>query len=146
MKQIALLALLVVATSAGCATGGAERSAQRLELIEQNSSAPVPSVRLTQMHSWESLGDEHLLLWSTPRNAYLLTVDGFCTGLSGAFNITLDYMAPTLSARFDHVLVQDPGMAGPLKCQIQEIRTVDVKALKVAEREARAARKAEKSS
>ena len=55
--------------------------------------------------------------------------------------ISLDYQAPTLSARFDRVQVHVRGSGIRQNCMILEIRPVDIKAMKAADRAAREAAK-----
>jgi len=142
MKPIALLAFLAMTSLAGSVTAGISRDAQRLALVSQYAAEPVRTVHVAHARSWESLGSEHLLLWSTPRRAFLLKLDGFCTDLSMTFDISLKYQSPVLSAGFDRVLVHDKGFGRHQECRILEIRPVDVKAMKAAERAARKSAKA----
>jgi hypothetical protein len=99
----------------------------------------VRSIRIDRMQSWESLGDEALLLWTGPSRAYFLGLDGDCRDLGMAVDIELKYQPPILSAGFDHVRVRDRGPGLRLDCRILEIRPVDVKAMKAAAKQAREA-------
>lgn len=121
---------------AGCAsTGGgpSEREAAQLERYRSFAGAPVKDFHFWQLDRWEVLGDLELVVWTTPREAYLLQLQRPCTGLDFANTIGLTSTQQRVYSRFDSVLFDNQ------RCRIGEIRKVDGAAYKAARREAKAA-------
>ena len=130
----ALLPALLVASVASCASDPVQRDSAKLALYRSHAGAPVPSFHFFgPLDSWTSLGDRTVAVWTRPREAWLLDLDGPCNGLDYALAIGLTSTAGTVSARFDKVLVRD-GSPVNMPCMIQSIRPLDVKAIKAAER------------
>ncbi len=74
---------------------------------------------LGRFDSWESLGDNQLLIFTTPNDAYLLSVTPPCTDLPFAQGIGVTATGNTITARLDSVIVKG------WRCQIAQIRRVD---------------------
>jgi len=86
------------------------------------SYAGEPVDRITWLghfDSWESLGDNQLLIFTTPNDAYLLSVTPPCTDLNFVQSIAVTSTGPTISARLDSVIVKG------WRCPIAQIRPVD---------------------
>lgn len=137
IRRFILLAVVLVAL-AGCATGGstrgpAQREAEQLERYREFAGAPVKDFHFWQLVRWEVLGQYDLVVWTNPREAYLLHVARPCSGLDFAQTIALTSTQQRVFARFDSVLFENQ------RCRIAEIRPVDGKAYKQARREAKAA-------
>lgn len=139
MKRMSLLLGLILALSA-CATSGLT-DAERLAMYRANAGEPVRDFRFFgSLNGWTPLGDRALVVWTRPNQAYLLNLAGPCQDLSFAPAISLTNFAGQVSARFDDVIVRGGGSrVGRIPCTIQEIRPVDVKAVKVAQQELREA-------
>jgi hypothetical protein len=75
---------------------------------------------LGRYDSWQSIGTNQLVVWTTPFQAYLIRVAPPCENLQFANRIGLTSTANTVSARFDFVKV-----GRQWRCPIQEIRPVD---------------------
>jgi len=133
IKAISLTLALLTLPSAQADT--TEQRAQRMAQVMANAGAPVNSVVYRGTYSWEALGEHSLLLWETPQRAYFVDVQPTCDDFPWAMNIVVDFRNMTLDSKFDNILVRGR------RCQIYEIRPVDVKGLKAAERQARAERK-----
>jgi len=103
--------------------------------VMANAGAPVGSVVYRGTYSWEALGDHSLLLWETPQRAYYVDVQPICNDLPWEMNIVVDFRNMTLDSKFDNIVVRGR------RCRIYEIRPVDVKGLRAAERLARAEHK-----
>lgn len=145
MKRIATM-LLATALLAGCATTGRLGDAERLQLYRAHAGAPVRDFHyFTSFNGWTALGDSALAVWTRPSQAYLLTLDGPCLDLEFAPAIGVTNMTGVVSARFDRVLVYGGSRIGRVPCRIAEIRPLDVKALKVAEKELREAKAVERA-
>jgi hypothetical protein len=75
--------------------------------------------------SWQPIGTNELVVWTTPFQAYLIKVAPPCNNLQFANRIGLTSTANTVSARFDFVRV-----GRQWRCPIQEIRPVDYKRMR----------------
>jgi len=134
----ALLPVLLVASAASCASHPAQDDSAKLALYRSHAGEPVRSFHFFgRLDSWTPLGDRAVAVWTRPREAWLLDLDGPCNGLEYTVAIGLTSSAGTVSARFDKVLVRD-GSPMSLPCIIQTIRPLDVAALKAAEHGQRA--------
>lgn len=130
-RLIAIIAL--TAAMAGCATTGLS-SADRLELYRAHAGPPVRDFNYFQsLNGWMPLGDRALAVWTRPSQAYLLELTGPCQDLDFAPAISISNLMGRVSARFDRVTVHGGGGTMHFACRIQEIRPLDVKALRQAE-------------
>ncbi|MFD0739493.1 DUF6491 family protein [Lysobacter koreensis] len=137
MKTL-LCALLATLSLGACASDRGLRDAERLSLYRAHAGEPVASFRYTgSLNGWTPLGDSALAVWTRPRQAYLLSLNGTCTNLDFAQAITITNQFHTVYAKFDKVIVLDRSSIN-IPCHIREIRPLDVAALKDAEREIRA--------
>ena len=121
-----------------CASTASLRDADKLALYQASAGAPVASFRyFGGINGWTPLGDSALAIWTRPNQAYLLEVYGPCSGLEFAPAIGLTQHSHQVSARFDDVLLLE--RTGPhIPCRIRSIRPLDVRAIRSAERDARA--------
>jgi hypothetical protein len=87
---------------------------------EAYAGAPVSQFTwLGRYDSWQPIGTNELVVWTTPFQAYLIKVAPPCENLQFANRIGLTSTANTVSARFDFVKVEH------WRCPIQEIRPID---------------------
>ena len=112
---------------------------ERLALYRAHAAAPVQSFRyLSRIDGWTPLGDEAVAIWTRPNEAYLLEVDGPCPDLGFAQAIGLTSQFGIVYSRFDKVIPRTgTGGPEPVPCHIRQIRPLDVKALKSAEKDIR---------
>jgi len=128
MKPAPLAALWPVALLlAACANGMPQhQSDQQLRARYQAyAGAPIPQFTwFGHFYSWEELGRDELVVFTTPSDAYLLKVWPQCD-LRFDFNlIGISSTGPTVSSHLDSVTVHSP-TTGPMRCPIDEIRRVD---------------------
>lgn len=136
---------LAAALLAGCATGRLSEQ-ERLELYRSHAGAPVGDFQYSgNLDGWTNLGDTALAVWARPGTAYLLELGGPCNDLDYAPTISITNMMGRVSARFDDVIVLGGPRGIRIPCRIQSIRPLDVKALKVSERQLREARLEERA-
>ena len=130
MKTI-FAALSAALLLAGCATGRLSDS-ERLALYQQHAGAPVNQIRYQQPMGWDRIDDQHVVLQMRPNESWLLRLSGPCLqwGNGSPFIGLSTFSGMTLS-RFDKVIA--PG-SQQLSCLIQDIRPLDVKALRAAEK------------
>ncbi|GAB2515865.1 DUF6491 family protein [Lysobacter humi (ex Lee et al. 2017)] len=128
-----VLLLLTAALATGCATGAATRRAEQLELYRAHAGAPVRSFSaIGRVDSWTPLTDDSIVVWTSPRRAYLLSVPG-CPDLDFAHGIALSESAGQVHAGFDRVTPLGHNTIR-VPCIIDEIRPIDVKAYREARR------------
>lgn len=128
MKTL-LIPLLAVASLAACATNRMSDT-DRLALYQAHAGAPVKQIRNYDAMGWDRIDGEHVLLSMRPRETWLLTLSGNCLDWSmGSPFLAISSQTGWVMAKFDRVMVRD----SPISCRIEEIRPVDVKAMRAAE-------------
>ncbi len=138
-----MLLIAAIATNAVAQDRKSERISkmeQRHEFVIRFASAPKSSVPFARSYDFEPLGRHNLLLYESMNRAYLVEIEDFCPDLPTAMAIGVDNKTSSLSAKFDALRI------GGRSCRILEIRPVDVKAMKAAQKAAREAAKAAKPS
>ncbi len=142
MRSHTVPATLAVIALVGACSGVPPRQDPQEVRARYASYAGEPLDRITwlgRFDSWESLGNNQLLVFTTPNDAYLLAVTPPCTDLPFVQNIGLTSTGSTVTARLDSVTVKG------WRCQIAEIRRVDYKRMRADMRqEAEAAKAAAK--
>jgi len=114
------LMLMAVVLSACTSTARQERDQAALARFQQYAGPPIEQFTwLGRYWSWQYLAKYQLVIWTTPNNAYLITVLPPCEDLPWVQHIGLTSTQSMVSQRFDFVLVRH------WKCQIKEIRQVD---------------------
>ncbi len=143
---LTLSALLAALAVSGCATNAGLRDDERLTLYRTHAGEPVDSIQYTGSYNgWTPLSDGVFALWTRPSQAWLVELYSPCSGIDYADTIGFRDANGRLSARFDHVYVGSHGLI-PISCTIKEIRPLDVKAIRIAEKDARAKRQVEAPS
>jgi len=147
MKNLlfALAAMAAMAALGACATGASLSDNQRLAVYRAHAGAPVKSFHyFGNLHGWDSLGDSALVIWDRPNRAYLLTLAATCPQLDFAHAISFSGFSSqsgSVYAGFDDVVILDR-QTPSIPCRIQQIQPVDTRAIKQAEKDARAAAQA----
>ena len=126
----ALLALL-----GGCAShppqpgdaAAASTSPQQQALARYRAYAGPPIGHFTWLghfYSWEQLGRDQLVVFTTPSDAYLLKVWSSCDLRFVINTIGVTSTGGTVSAHLDSVTI-DSAPTGRMVCPIEEIRSID---------------------
>ena len=118
----ALLTALGITVLGACQSGIPRHESQSEVRERYVAYAGAPLDRMTWLghfYSWESLGDNHLVVYTTPSDAYLLTVTPPCNDLNFVQSIGLTSTAGTVYPRLDSVKVKG------WRCPIAEIRRID---------------------
>jgi hypothetical protein len=128
MKTRIVVALLPLLALTACAAfKNRESDAEQLARYMDYAGQPVDSFSmLGGIDSWQSLGDNRLVVRTGVNKAYLLTVAQPCINLDFANAISLTSTGSTVSRGFDAVRIGDE------RCQITDIRPVDYKAVRQA--------------
>jgi hypothetical protein len=136
MRVSVLAALSAVSALSAAETPAAapDKYAQRKAFVTQFAGEAKSSMPFFRSYDFEPLGNDALLLWESPGRAYLLDVEDFCPNLPTARAIAINNKGSTVSAGFDSITVLDRGQNANNRCRILEIRPVDVKAMKAAEK------------
>lgn len=72
--------------------------------IEENKLVDVVKVNAFKFKGWNTLTDDYLLLSSSPRRKFLVTLNGYCSDIRWAHSLLLNRTVNTaLHARFDSV-------------------------------------------
>ncbi len=133
MKRISLLltaSMLALAATAGFAKEPT-RDEARLAKYEAHAGAPVKNFAYRDPMNWEVVDDTHLLMTMRPTETYLLRLSGLCIKNDrGAPAIRISSQAGRVQAGFDRVSTSDE----PSSCRIEEIRPVDMAAVKAADK------------
>ena len=128
--------VLVASTAlAACASTSNMTDAQKYALNDAHAGAPVDHFRyLGSINGWTPLGDDALIVWTRPSEAWLLDLSGTCQDLRSTPAIGLTSSMGRVNARFDRVLVRSTGSIS-MPCHIRQIRPLDVKAVRAAEKQ-----------
>jgi hypothetical protein len=121
MHKHPLLVVPALALLAACA--GIPQNAhetRQASMYEQYAGPPVESFTyLGHYDSWTSIGNNQLVVWTTPNSAYLITVSPPCIQLPWVQHVGLTETTHTVTQRFDFVL------AGHDRCWIKSIQPVN---------------------
>ncbi len=140
-----LPALLAAFAVSGCATNTGLRDDERLTLYRSHAGDPVDSIQYAGSYNgWTPLSDGAFALWTRPSQAWLVELYAPCSEIDYADTIGFRDVNGRLSARFDHVYVSSHSLI-PISCTIKEIRPLDIKAIRIAEKDARGRRQVEES-
>jgi hypothetical protein len=120
--------LLMVSLVACAGPGPRQRQAAALERHMMFAGEPVESFYLRLMQEWQPLGETHVVVYTALNEAWLLALDQPCSGLDFAQAIQLTSTGSRVFNRFDSVRFDQQF------CRIQEIRPIDVRAMKEARR------------
>ncbi|WP_458070335.1 DUF6491 family protein [Rhodanobacter sp. BL-MT-08] len=128
MKSLSLVAAAVLAgLLAACSSVPyAKRNSDRLAAYTAAAGAPVKSFRFfTPLYSWEPLSDTQLVVYTKPKEAYLLDLEA-CVNLQVTNGIGLTSNLGQVQVRFDRVITRSPR----IPCVISQIRPIDMAHLK----------------
>ena len=129
-----LIPLLVVALLlAACATTRMSDN-QRLALYTSHAGEPVNKIRYVTPMGWERIDGQHVVVNMRPRENWLLKLSGSCLDWGGGSPF-LAISSPTgwLISKFDRIKVS----GSPVTCRIEEIRPVEMQAVRAAEKQLR---------
>ncbi len=130
MRHAKWIPLLLAAVLAACAQQPARRSSGHHSpaAIDYGKyvQGTVPWFQFTSLYNWDSNQLGSVVVWTTPRQAYLLTLVGPCLGLQNAFAIALTSQSGLVNSNRDYVI------AGGDRCQIMRIERLDAKAIRAA--------------
>lgn len=119
---------------AGCASSGPTRGEQ-LATYLAHAGAPVRQIRYHNPLGWEEVDDQHILVTMRPKEVWLMRLSGPCLDYdAGSPLLVISSQAGVVSSGFDRV----SSGGSPVSCRIEEIRKVDMMAIREAARAAQA--------
>ncbi|HJT98251.1 MAG TPA: DUF6491 family protein [Rhodanobacteraceae bacterium] len=121
MKCKVAIALLLALAGIALAHADTRETQQRnLERFERYAGAPVGEFDFWSLYKFQVVGPENVVVWSTIKDAYLLSVDSPCPRLefANAIGVT-SQQRHVVSSKFDYVTF------GHDRCKIREIRPID---------------------
>lgn len=114
----------VVALLAACASGLARKEDGAKFRYQDYAGAPVDSMdTMGRISGWSAVSRDQLVLWTGVNEAWLVKVWSTCRDLEFANSVAVKRSGIKVT-KFDQVLV------GEERCQISEIRPVDIKQMK----------------
>ncbi|MCK9538630.1 DUF6491 family protein [Dokdonella sp.] len=134
MKILSLLVLtLLLSACVPAMTESAVRPAAHSQAnasvdYREYTTSPVMAADFSNIQDWSSPDPEHVVLWSTPNRAYLVSLMGACLQLQDAPTIGISGGAggSFVRAGRDAILVQGE------RCPIRRIDRLDTRRLKAA--------------
>jgi hypothetical protein len=128
MKPI--LPLLAFLSLAACATTGPSDS-ERLALYMAHAGEPVNQIRYITPMGWERIDGEHVALNMRPKETWMLTLSGNCLDWgTGSPFLAVNSQTGWLISKFDSIKLA----GSQVNCRIDEIRPVDIQAMRAAEK------------
>ncbi len=126
--------VLLLAVGIAACSGFPKREDDRATLQRYLDFAGEPVAQFTylgRLDGWRPLGRDRLVVWTGLNDAYLLTVASPCLDLGFATRIGVTSTGSAVSRGFDSILLPRGE-----RCRILEIRPVDYRQVRAAEREA----------
>jgi hypothetical protein len=119
--------LLALVLCAACA-GGIPLHPDQQQVRDRYAAYAGPPIAsftwLGRYDSWEALGKNELVIFTTPNDAYMLKIWPPCDMRLVINNIALSSTGSTVTAHLDSVITNSPA-TGRWRCPIDEIRRVD---------------------
>ena len=125
MKTL-LVSLLAAASLTACATNRMSDT-DRLAMYRANAGEPVKQIRYYNAMGWDRIDDQHVVLNMRPKESWLVKVSGPCLDWGGgSLTLRLSTTGPYVTPKLDRILTE----GSPVSCRIEEIRPIDVAALR----------------
>jgi hypothetical protein len=124
------VALTLTALLCACASNGPPQKTRQDLAYERYLAYAGPSIPSFwwpgRLYSWEALGRNHLAVFTTPGDAYLLTVWPNCDMRFVINAIGITSTTSTVNAHLDSIMLNSSGTGpGRWSCPIDEIRKID---------------------
>jgi hypothetical protein len=107
MISISRLLFIVVILSS-CASYGltdAERTVLYQNYISENKLEELKSITTFRFDGWRELGKEHLIIFTSFKKPYLITLKSRCIDLRFSHTIGINKTSNSLRAKFDSIFV-----------------------------------------
>ena len=121
MRNLLISASLVLCLVTGARADTREYEKQELARYQKYAGGPIDEFRMTSLFRWQVVGPQSVVVWSTIRDAYLITVDMPCANLEWTHALGLTQSQKwTVSRKFDFVAFDKQ------RCTISQIRPIDL--------------------
>jgi len=128
MRHVKWIPFLMAASLAACAQQPARPSSTQHASTTIDYARyvqdTVPWFQFASLYDWNSNRPDSVVVWTNPRQAYLLSLAGPCTGLQGAFTIGLTSHTGLVSSNRDYVIAHRD------RCAIMRIQRLDARAIR----------------
>ena len=134
MRLVLAIASAVLAAALGaCASAPPAHDAAHADATKPRPTADdyrryargnVPSFNSSNVTDWDAPDPQHVVVWTSPAEAYLLTLFGACFGLESASTILLSADGGVVRPGAAAVMV------GAERCRIQFVEKLDARAMK----------------
>jgi hypothetical protein len=116
---------IALALLGGCAAAPHKSEPQTPTRYDAYAGPPIDQFTwLGRFFSWEALGRDKLVVFTTPSDAYLLKVWSTCDVRWVVNTIGVTSTGGTVSAHVDAIKFNS-GPTGPMTCPIEEMRRID---------------------
>ena len=132
MRIMPLSLLAASVFLASCATTPRMSESDELALYMSHSEQ-VQKVTYREPTGWDDVGDSHVLLTIKPTEGWLLRVAPGCLDWSGSGPVlNVSRLAGVVTSGFDKItrVSPGPGLGIPMSCRIEDIRVVDLGAVR----------------
>ena len=128
-RSLILLATASLLLSA-CATDPSQpsRADTRRSQYESVAGEPVDKIRAVNIYGWTDIDREQLVLWTRPKEAWLLDLYAPCVGLEFTAKIGISNFGNSIYAGSDAIVAWHD------RCRIKTIRPIDYTALRAEQR------------
>jgi len=125
VRTLAIVTVIATFALAGCADGALRRhDGALLNEYLPYAGPPVDSFHFFHLDSWEAVGPYQVVIWTTPWDAYFVTVQSPCNGLAFANRLAVTSTVGSIS-KFESIVLRHDE-----RCPILEIRPLDLKQMK----------------
>jgi len=132
-----ILTAAVLVLLAGCA-GVPRRGDASLDRYQPYAGAPVEQFHFYELDSWQAVAPDRVVIWTDPFTAYLVRVRTPCTELAFTERLGVTSTVNTVS-RLESIVPSRHN-----RCPIEEIRPIDLTAMKADPAARRAAEQADR--
>ena len=128
MKRVLAAAALLAISASVAHADTREWEKSELARYSKYATDPVPDFTMFTLWQWQVVAPDKLLLWSTIKDVYLVSVHPSCNRLEWANGLSITQAAQwKVTTKFDFIDF------GSQHCKITEIRPIDYKAMRAAE-------------
>jgi hypothetical protein len=123
MKKLSTI-ILMIALLSGCASHrltSDERETLYADYLAEIKAESLDRITAFRFYGWRELGNRHLILSTSPKKKYFITLRGPCLDLPFATTIGINRTDSSLSAKFDSIFV--PSFPDQ-RCHIKSIHKI----------------------
>lgn len=100
-----IFAVLILSSCAGRGLTNVERTALYQNYVSENNLEEVKSITAFHFNGWRVLGKEHLIIFTSIRKPYLITLKNRCMDLRYSNTLGINKTGNSLYAKFDSIFL-----------------------------------------